>query len=395
VIPPSEPHPAETAAREALRRCVGDPDRFGRELWGRRPLHCRSGSGPGFDDLLSLDDVDHLVASGGLRQPAFRLVRGGQTLPQAAYTKTTRTGSQAATGVADAAAVFREFAEGATIVFQGMHRWWAPLARFCRLLESALGHPVQANAYVTPPGSQGLAVHEDEHDVFVLQSHGTKHWQVFDRGDRPPTGTPLVDSDLRPGDSLYIPRAFPHAASTQATASVHVTVGILAMTWRSVLGEVVRLADQAEWLDDPLPLRFADDPGAWSETLRLAEIGDWVAKTDPDVIGRRLRRRFLTERQPVLPGQLRHVLDLGALGDHSIVRRRDTALCSFDTIDGELSVLLGDRELRMPVRLERPLRLLASGEPVEVQDLDRHLDEAGRLVLVRRLVVEGLLEVVG
>jgi hypothetical protein len=65
-------------------------------------------------------------------------------------------------------------------------------------------------------------------------------------------------------------------------------------------------------------------------------------------------------------------------------------------VDGdELSVLLGDRELRMPGWLESPMELLASGRPVAVADLAAHLDEAGRLVLVRRLVVEGLLEVVG
>lgn len=111
---------------DALTRCVGDPHVFAAETWGMRPLLQAAGRDEGFDDLLSLDDVDRLVSSTGLRLPAFRLVKEGKTIPADNYTKTTRTGSQIASGVLDAPAVFREFDDGATIVFQGMHRYWEP-----------------------------------------------------------------------------------------------------------------------------------------------------------------------------------------------------------------------------------------------------------------------------
>jgi hypothetical protein len=76
------------------------------------------------------------------------------------------------------------------------------------------------------------------------------------------------------------------------------------------------------------------------------------------------------------------------------VRRREGSICILETIDGELSVLLGDRELRMPARLEPAMADLATGEGIPVGGLPG-LDAAGRLVLVRRLIREGLLEVVG
>ncbi|HEU4894915.1 MAG TPA: cupin, partial [Acidimicrobiia bacterium] len=82
---------------------MGDPELFARELWDRRPHHLTAAEGPGkFADLLSLDDVDLIVSTMGLRLPAFRLVRDGEVLASSRYTKTTRTGSQAATGVIDA-----------------------------------------------------------------------------------------------------------------------------------------------------------------------------------------------------------------------------------------------------------------------------------------------------
>ena len=349
----------------------------------------------GFDDLLSLDDVDRIVSSQGLRLPAFRLVKDGDSLPSGSYTKTTRTGSDVAIGVLDARAVFSEFGSGATMVFQGMHRYWEPLALFCRQLEQSLGHPVQANAYVTPPGSQGFDAHEDEHDVFVLQSHGTKQWKVHERHDLPPTRPALIDSAIAPGDSLYIPAGFPHSASTQADASVHITIGILSLTWATVLSEAVKLTGGDLIVNEPLPLRFADrdDLGQIVEE-RLTELGALLAKADADIITQRLRRRFLTTRQPVLRGQIHQLLSLDDLADESVVQKRDGAMCALSSADGELSVLLGDRELRLPAWLRPAMQSVLDHEQLPVSQLATYLDEPGRIVLVRRLIVEGLLEVV-
>jgi lysine-specific demethylase/histidyl-hydroxylase NO66 len=336
------------------------------------------------------------VSSTGLRLPAFRLVNDGETLSSARYTKTTRTGSHEATGVIDSKAVFDEFDNGATIVFQSMHRYWAPLSRYCRALEISLGHPVQANAYITPPASQGFAAHEDEHDVFVLQSHGTKQWKVHDRHDLPPSRLPVIDALLAPGDSLYIPAGFPHSAGTQGEASVHITVGILTVTWAAAVREALKLVESDPELRAPLPLRFAVEDGAFADEVRrrLESTGSSVAELDPSTIARRLRRRVLTTRQPMLRGQIHRLLALDRVEDESVVARREGSICVLDSVDGELSALLGDRELRMPGWLEPAMRLIADGGKLAVSDLP-DLDEAGRLVLARRLIREGLIEVIG
>ena len=322
-------------------------------------------------------------------------MRDGGTLPSGSYTKTTRTGSEAATGVMDAQAVYREFAAGATMVFQGMHRYWQPLALFCRELERSLGHPVQANAYVTPPGSQGFDAHEDEHDVFVLQSHGTKQWKVHERHDLPRTRPALIDAAIRPGDSLYIPAGFPHSASTQDDASVHVTVGILSLTWAKVLSEAVKLTEGNLMVDEPLPIRFAErDNLSQVVEERLTELGALIAKADATLIADRLQRGFLITRQPVLRGQIHRLLALDDLADESVVRVRHGAMCVLRSTDDELSALLGDRELRMPAWLEPAMRVIVEHGELPVADLAPHLDQSSRLVLIRRLVAEGLLEVV-
>jgi len=381
----------------ALTRCVGDPGLFAEKFWARLPLHRPGGEPEGFDDLLSLADVDHIVSSTSIRLPSFRLVKDGKTLPAPAVTKTARTGSQSVSGMADPVKVYREFERGATIVLQGLHRSWLPLARFCRDLELELGHPTQVNAYITPPGARGLAVHRDEHDVFVLQVFGTKAWQVFEAEDGAGERPPLLDVEVAPGDSLYIPRGFPHAATAQREASGHLTVGILSPTWGQALDEAVAMAqDEAEFAG-PLPLRFAEDRDRFREAVeeRLQAFARWVEKADADEIADRLSRRFLTRRQPLLAGHLQQLLALPSLADGSVVARRRGAMLVLDVKGRELVAYLGDRELRMPAWVEPSMRAVVGADRLSVRSLSPYLDQESRLVLVRRLVREGLLEVVG
>ncbi len=59
----------------------------------------------------------------------------------------------------------------------------------------------------------------------------------------------------------------------------------------------------------------------------------------------------------------------------------------------ELAVLLGDRELRMPAWMEPVMIDVVGRGEIRVDEIQ--LDAASRLVLVRRLIKEGLLEVRG
>src|SRR5690242_20681579 len=171
----------------ALARCVGDVDRFFSETWGKAPLLQRRRESNGFDDLLTLKDIDFILTTSWLRTPAFRLVQDGKPLDERSYTKWAGVGARGAHDTVDPGKVYSLFHAGATVVLQAMQRYWVPLARFIGDLEVMLTLPAQANAYITPPGSRGLAVHYDTHDVFVLQVSGRKTWQIYD---------PVIESPL-------------------------------------------------------------------------------------------------------------------------------------------------------------------------------------------------------
>jgi lysine-specific demethylase/histidyl-hydroxylase NO66 len=397
-----------TGSLPAIERCAGDPAAFVRDRWAKAPL-LRRGAGPnGFDDLLSLDDVDRILATTSPRVPAFRMVKDGKPLPPSAYTKSGRVGSQPLSDLADPGKVFDQFHNGATIVLQSLHRYWAPLTAFCRELELFLTHPVQVNAYLTPPASRGLGVHHDTHDVFVLQVHGRKLWQVWDAavpfplahqkqlppGAESPTEAPQVDAELAPGDCLYMPRGFRHAARTAETASLHLTVGMLTYNWTELLREVVAAADEEAWAREGLPVGFADDPEGLAAALgeRVAELRRFLDKVDLHPVAERAARRFWSNRPPPLEGQLRRLLALDELADTTELARRPGATCRLRVTGDRLELLLGDRTLHMPAALEPAVRQLLDAGRFRAADLAGHLDGPSRLVLVRRLVREGLLQ---
>lgn len=381
----------------ALERCVGDAGEFLAHTWGRRPFHRATGTG--FEDLLTFDDVDRMVSSQGLRTPAFRLVKEGNVLPASSYTKSGRIGSTRVTGIADPARIFPLFAAGATIVLQGMHRFWKPLAHFTRDLEWALGHPTQVNAYITPPGSQGFAPHVDAHDVFVLQAFGSKHWEVWEPGDRPgPSGTmpaATLSIELRPGDCLYMPEGTTHAARTQEVVSGHLTIGVHVKTWADLVRDALARAEEEDAFKERLPAGWHRGSDAFTVRTadQLAELRRWVDKLDPAEMAEEMTRRFLTTRPSLLEGSLEGLLEAGSITDQTRVRRLHGSICELAERGGRLSVYLGDRELRMPSRVLPAMRFLADRDPFIVGDLAPFLDTSGRLVLVRRLIREGLLTV--
>lgn len=393
----------------ALGRCVGDVAGFLDRYWGQSPLH-RAGADPAaFADLFSLDDVDRFVASSSPRLPAFRLVRDGKPLDPSRYTRRATVGGQPVTGLGDPARIFEEHRTGATIVFQGLQRSCPPLTRFCRSLELHLTHPVQANAYVTPAGARGLGVHYDTHDVFVLQLAGTKAWTIHEpvladplpsqpwKGTAADAGPPILAVELAAGDCLYVPRGFLHAARAQEALSAHLTIGVVTTTWHDVLREVVAGTAEEPELRRALPPGYAADPEALAAGVEeaVARLRKWLDGVDAGAVAAATARRFYAARPPILAGQLHQLGLLDGLDDSTRLRRREGGVCHLVPGDQRLTVVLGGgRELDMPAALAPAMARIAGAGQFRLGDLGDLLDGPSRLVLGRRLVVEGLLEVV-
>ncbi|WUT00145.1 cupin domain-containing protein [Streptomyces sp. NBC_00708] len=357
---------------------------FAHDIWARTALLTRRAGD--FSDLFSSGAVDELVSRRGLRTPFLRVAKDGATLPEASFTSPAGVGATIA-DQADDTALWREFADGATLVLQALHRTWAPVGDFTAALAAELGHPVQANAYVTPPQNRGFDAHYDVHDVFVLQIEGTKRWIVHPPvhpdplRDQPWTdrrrtvteaarGEPYLDTVLAPGDVLYLPRGWLHAAEAQGEVSVHLTLGVHAWTRYALAEQLMRaaLADLREdpWMRGSLPLGVTgpdEEAAPVRERLRAA-----LAAADPAPHFHRTRR---AQARPAPLGPLAQLAAVDGLGPGTPVRLRDalearlegrrlvTRVGWLDFPDADLPAL--DRLLAGQVRTAGDLGLACAG----------------------------------
>jgi lysine-specific demethylase/histidyl-hydroxylase NO66 len=372
----------------ALTLLTGDAQTFLTKVWASR-VHLHRAEPDELIGLLSLRDADQLLTSSAIRTPSIRLAKEGAVLPESAYTRTATLAGKPLTGLVDARKVLTLFDDGATVVFQGVHRYWPPLTDLVAELELELGHPCQVNAYLTPPGSQGFAVHSDSHDVFVFQTAGAKQWEVH--GEDGPE-----EVLLEPGLSMYLPTGTPHAARAQEKVSLHVTLGVNQLTWRGLvertLAEVV-----ANVPAEHLPAGYLDDPALLTGPLaqRLETLAEDVRRVDATSAVETEIRRFLTSRPSRLPGGVTDVLALrSGIDDSSRLRRRPGHPCVLLDAGEEVVVLLGDRSLTVPAWIRPALEEIRARSSFAVGDLADHLDHESRKVLCRRLVREGLLEAV-
>jgi len=374
----------------ALDLLSGDAQTFLAKIWASR-VHVHHTDPDALVGLLSFDDVDHLLTGTAIRTPAVRIARDGRVLPSSDYTRHATLAGQALTGLLDPGKVFALFDDGATVVLQGLHRYWQPLGALVGELELALGHPCQANAYLTPPGSQGFAVHSDSHDVFVFQTHGSKQWEVHPApGD---AAGEVREVLLEPGLSMYLPTGTPHAARAQDTVSLHVTIGINQLTWRTLLDRAVSTTRGEVDADAHLPAGYLEAPGLLAEGLadRLRRLADALTDVDVADLADTQTRSFLEKRNPQLRGSLVDRMQLDEITAATRLRRRPGKPCVLRPDGDRLHVLLGDRRLTMPARVTDAVERARSLDELTPADLG--LDTASCLVLARRLVREGLLEV--
>jgi hypothetical protein len=383
-----------------LDRCVGpvEAGRFFDEYWERKPLLVPRDEERRFDDLLSIEEVEGRVTSGGLRHPAFRVVKEGEKYSVGDYAEDVSWSPKPFSGTARVERVAAEFERGATVVLQALHVHHPPLSRFCRDLERELGHPAQTNAYYTPRSAQGFKVHHDTHDVFCLQVAGEKRWLVY-----PPVlelplrsqkytpelgepGEPVLDVTMRAGDTLYLPRGWLHQAMTSDTASLHLTVGVAVATWLDALQAAVKEAAKEE-----VDLRrgVPADGEAPEGLLELV-----AARLSPEAVSSRTRRSFVRSRRPVREDAFDQVRALDELDVEASLERRETVIFDLAVDEREATLSFEGRDLRFPARIGAELEFLAAAEgPFRLADLPGPLDEAGRLVLGRRLVREGFLRI--
>ncbi len=375
------------------------PDSFERDYFERKPCVIERADAAYYASLLTVDDLDVALGTHNVRPGEVGVVLGQDDIPRSTYTDDA--------GVVDPIGVTKLFDQGATITFNQFHRRIPTLADLCSALGQVFSSRLQTNIYLTPPDAQGFKPHWDTHDVFVLQVAGRKRWCVYDakvtlplKGqsfdpERDDPGEATSEFELGPGGAVYIPRGLMHSArSTSGEASLHITLGVTAFTWTDFLVEsVAATALRESALRHALPLRFADDefPSEERERLVREKLEVLVTRCVAEEVWQRFRKDVLALNTPLFTDLLTSRLRGRSITPASRwTRRRGLRVELRSHRDGCVLSLLG-REVQFPAVMRQAVEFIASSDEFTIADLPDCPDDEGKVVLVRRLVGEGLL----
>ena len=203
--------------------------------------------------LLTFDALSELLSTHQLEPPRLRLHRAGAPVPPDNYTEVGEA-SGVQRRLVRPEALYAQLRQGASLVLDGIDRIHPPIRAAADDLMRLVHERVQVNLYLIWGDSHGFNTHWDDHDTFIVQVAGTKHWQVHGQGTRPypmkedidhshqpPEGT-VWEGTVRAGEVLHVPRGWWHTVTGTGDVSMHLTFGFTRATG----------VDWARWLVDRL-----------------------------------------------------------------------------------------------------------------------------------------------
>ena len=373
---------------------------FLRIHWEKRPLHIARADDKHYGELLSISDIERFISRLNKNAISFNLVSAENELRRDEYMADDRN--------VDIIRVFQLFGDGYSIVLNHLNTHHEPLGALCEALEREFSMRVQANVYLSPSHSQGFKAHHDTHDVFIVQISGSKKWEVYEptihapmrgqpfRSDSDQMGK-LVDSyELGPGDITYIPRGWVHKGVATDEPSLHVTVGILSFTWAEFLIEVVSAAcARNSRFRGALPVGYSrpdhNRSATHSEFRKLWK--ELSSEIEFDSAFDNFVARIVNVARPDLGDQFAQVQRTKSLTLESAIEARMGAVYDVRERDGKVSILAYGRETEFPSECKTAIMFALNTPKFCISDLPDDIDEKSKLVLIKRLVLEGLVTV--
>ena len=368
------------------------------EIWGATHYHvkrCRAGY---FDSLLQAPSaVEQLLELFRREASTVHLSKGKDKRGGDSYLLDDDS--------LDLVRIRNDFADGYTIIFGGVERYVRTIASLAHSIEAELNFPIQVNAYVTPPGSQGLVAHYDDHDVLILQIQGSKSWYLYDGPDVPPRemhpeknkavavdGLPLLaDLCLEVGDVLYLPPGRVHAAEANSEPSVHLTVGLHPPTLLTLaIAALYSHRFDDDRLNTRLPPRHLDDADVQATLGALLRDAVKAVEHPGAIAGGLDTLADALVRLGRCP-PIGSISNATGIDGQTLVRKYQPLYSRVKAVDDGIALQFASLSMAAGPDHEAAMRFISSStEPFRVSDL-AGLGANQQIELVRSLIVSGFL----
>lgn len=261
-------------------------------------------------------------------------------------------------------------------------------------------------SFAAPGG--GVGPHFDNYDVFLLQAHGHRRWQVGQMCDSDSPLLPHADLKilaqfeptdewvLAPGDMLYLPPCLAHCGTAEDDCMTY-SVGFRAPSAAEVLTHFTDFLGQ--FLPDEERYSDADiQPSEDPNQIQRDALERLKALLNEHMSDERLLMtwfgQFMTEpKYPELVAgiEIEEEDFLGALEDGAILIRNPSARMAWSEVGEDLVLFASGQSRLVSASLRELLKLICSADALHVENLGAWLAEDEGRTLLWELVKQGSL----
>jgi len=376
------------------------PLEFDENFFENKHFHLARNNKDYYKSILTISDLERILYEQTPRFPSVRLTNAREDVPADKYVNGDKVNTSS---------LLKHFAEGSTIVMSGLHEYHSGLGELVSHLSKTFYHKFQTNVYITPKSSQGFKVHYDTHDVFVLQIQGKKTWKVY--GENPLTlpnkmqefepgkyehGPMIEELELRAGDILYIPRGVMHQAETDDELSIHVTLGWLGFTWTDLIVESVleyskKNAELRKFLPHKMLRRGVNEVDKDHLKNILSDITENFGLQESV---NRFKREMAISQKPNISKLLSNGDLVNKISSQTELSVRKNILYFIKRKEGSIILEWLGKEVEFPDYTAEAIEYISKTKDVfYIADIPDCLDDEGKIVLIKRLIKEGLVQI--
>jgi ribosomal protein L16 Arg81 hydroxylase len=358
--------------------------------WEREPLVVHRGDPDYYDGLFSLADFDEAIT----RSPDYVKMANAETKKNKSYRPSSAEGLEA---------VLDDMRSGGTLVLDQLHNREPRLKLLCQALAPEFGHRFQTNLYLTPPNGKGFSPHWDNHDVFILQVVGSKHWKIEKQRRTFPDKWSQMENEgrelrgavneftLKQGDLIYIPRGFVHAAECGEEPSLHITLGVTAIFFEDLLNAIIKAGlHQREEFRSTLPLGFMR--GGTKGVVERVKAA--LHTLSDEAFLTQVVDQFRDEAVKTFPldvsGQVVDFFQPAPLSLTDNIGPRQGIIYQMHPGDDSVRLNFGGRSIVFPGFFGESLNFALKTPRYTIGEIDGELEDEEKIVFIERLLQEGL-----
>ncbi len=354
-----------------------------------------------YDAILNADDIDLFFQNKNKPISDIRVTNNGAELPPYRW-------ADEKSYIANNDKLFSLFNQGNTLVINYVNKSIPKLMHYCSDLENEMKIKLQTNIYITPYNAQGFETHYDRHDVFVLQTTGSKIWRLYNTPvelasqkfpyskykDKFDLEKPKFEVELKPGDLLYIPRGMVHNASTTNTASIHITLGLYPNYWFELVQELANLAEEKAEFRRAVPNALISENHQQEFKQEFHKlVQELMNNFNVDELLSRKFEQYIANKPSEDQNRFKDSIQVNQLNLNSVISRRENIGYKIDQYNTKVSVKFYDKALDFPLFFILSINTFLQSKTFRVKDINGFLSNEEKIDLAKKFIQEGFLKI--